>query len=225
MSPNSYQNHYKKIYSLQDEILKLAEETNFYLTGGTALSRFYLKHRYSDDLDLFINKPELFKENRDILLERIEEYYTVKPSSITDSFIRLDVKKNNLSLKVDLVHDVPYHLGGFNSFTEFPRVDNMVNILSNKICALTRQEVKDVVDIVCICENIAFAWKDIIEAAQKKEVLEELYIVDLLLSFPVEDIKTIKWTKKPDFTDFQEKAIRIARDIARKDTNSLCLLK
>jgi predicted nucleotidyltransferase component of viral defense system len=26
---------------------------NFYLTGGTALAEYYLKHRYSEDLDFF----------------------------------------------------------------------------------------------------------------------------------------------------------------------------
>ena len=35
-------------------------ETDFYLTGGTALSRVYLKHRYSDDLDFFINNSNKF---------------------------------------------------------------------------------------------------------------------------------------------------------------------
>jgi predicted nucleotidyltransferase component of viral defense system len=29
----------------------------FYLTGGTALSAYYLKHRYSEDLDFFSLKP------------------------------------------------------------------------------------------------------------------------------------------------------------------------
>ena len=29
---------------------------NFYLTGGTALAVFYLKHRYSEDLDFFSEK-------------------------------------------------------------------------------------------------------------------------------------------------------------------------
>ena len=45
-----YQN---KVYPLQDEILDLVKSAPvaFYLTGGTALSRFYLNHRYSDDLD------------------------------------------------------------------------------------------------------------------------------------------------------------------------------
>jgi predicted nucleotidyltransferase component of viral defense system len=30
-----------------------APSERFYLSGGTALSAYYLQHRYSDDLDLF----------------------------------------------------------------------------------------------------------------------------------------------------------------------------
>jgi len=46
-------------FSLQDRFLEhlfsgpLAED--FYLTGGTALARFYFQHRESLDLDLFTN--------------------------------------------------------------------------------------------------------------------------------------------------------------------------
>ncbi|MCD4795127.1 MAG: nucleotidyl transferase AbiEii/AbiGii toxin family protein [Bacteroidales bacterium] len=32
----------------------------FYLTGGTALVRFYLNHRYSEDLDFFVNKRKKY---------------------------------------------------------------------------------------------------------------------------------------------------------------------
>ena len=54
---------YSKLYAVQDEVLKLVQDENvdFYLTGGTALSRGYLNHRYSDDLDFFINKASDFK--------------------------------------------------------------------------------------------------------------------------------------------------------------------
>ena len=51
-----------KLYPFQDEILKIIEDLNldFYLTGGTALGRCYLNHRYSDDLDFFVNDFSLF---------------------------------------------------------------------------------------------------------------------------------------------------------------------
>ena len=34
--------------------------TQFYLTGGTAISRGYFNHRYSDDLDFFMNANNNF---------------------------------------------------------------------------------------------------------------------------------------------------------------------
>ncbi|MFQ5865173.1 MAG: nucleotidyl transferase AbiEii/AbiGii toxin family protein [bacterium] len=36
--------------SFLDEFFQQTQE--FYLTGGTALSAFYLQHRYSEDIDL-----------------------------------------------------------------------------------------------------------------------------------------------------------------------------
>ena len=52
MPVESYNN---RLYPLQDKVLALFAATPFYLTGGTALSRGYYQHRYSDDLDLFVN--------------------------------------------------------------------------------------------------------------------------------------------------------------------------
>lgn len=42
---------------------------DFYLTGGTALSVFYLQHRYSVDLDLFTQKDEGFKQVEHLVRE------------------------------------------------------------------------------------------------------------------------------------------------------------
>lgn len=46
----------KKLYPLQDEICTLIQNDNFYLSGGTCLSRFYYQHRYSDDLYYLMNE-------------------------------------------------------------------------------------------------------------------------------------------------------------------------
>lgn len=50
-------------YPLQDEVLKVVSriDTGFYLTGGTAASRGYLNHRFSDDLDFFTNDSPEFQ--------------------------------------------------------------------------------------------------------------------------------------------------------------------
>jgi hypothetical protein len=56
-------------YPFQDRVLEAFDQadTGFYLTGGTAASRGYLRHRFSDDLDFFVNDDNRFG----LWLERI----------------------------------------------------------------------------------------------------------------------------------------------------------
>ncbi len=56
------EDYFKRLYPLQDAVLDAfgKVETGFYLTGGTAASRGYLNHRFSDDLDLFVNDDSRF---------------------------------------------------------------------------------------------------------------------------------------------------------------------
>ena len=51
-----------QLYPLQDRILArvAAIGSGFYLSGGTAAARGYLHHRYSDDLDMFVNDDDRF---------------------------------------------------------------------------------------------------------------------------------------------------------------------
>lgn len=52
----------QRLYPLQDAVLSAiqAAGTPLYLTGGTALARGWTGHRYSDDLDLFVNDDPAF---------------------------------------------------------------------------------------------------------------------------------------------------------------------
>jgi len=60
---SSSKTNWTSLYKLQDEILHLLRDelSPFYLTGGTALSRYYLNHRYSEDLDFFCRDKEVFE--------------------------------------------------------------------------------------------------------------------------------------------------------------------
>lgn len=221
MFQKSSQEHYNQLYNLQDEVLRIAEKTSFYLTGGTALSRFYLNHRYSDDLDFFTNDSASYRKQADIFLKELKNSYEMRTAVITDSFAQVFVSSGGIDLKIDTVLDVPYRAETPAAFPEFSRVDSLKNILSNKICALSRQAAKDVADIVFICRRLDFAWDEIIGYAMKKEILEELYVMDLLRTFPVEELKTIKWISEPDFGIFEQNVKQIVKDIASKSVNSL----
>lgn len=54
---NLYKKDYIRLSRLQTKYLTWSAKLGlpFYLTGGTALWHFYLNHRYSEDLDFFVN--------------------------------------------------------------------------------------------------------------------------------------------------------------------------
>jgi hypothetical protein len=54
--------YFDEFYPLQDRVLQALRpvDTGFYLTGGTAASRGYLNHRFSDVLDFFVNDDARF---------------------------------------------------------------------------------------------------------------------------------------------------------------------
>jgi hypothetical protein len=61
---NLYKKDYSKLYLLQDRFFNwwIPSGLPFYLTGGTALGRFYLNHRYSEDMDFFVNADSDFQK-------------------------------------------------------------------------------------------------------------------------------------------------------------------
>jgi predicted nucleotidyltransferase component of viral defense system len=98
MHEQTYQN---RIYPFQDEILKLLERLNldFYLTGGTALSRCYLEHRYSDDLDFFVNDHHTFRDQCQKAISSFKNQWKCEITVTADSFVRLFIEEER-ALKI-----------------------------------------------------------------------------------------------------------------------------
>ena len=188
---------YTKLYAFQDELLEIvrAQNVDFYLTGGTALSRAYLNHRYSDDLDLFVNQTTDFKEqvNRVVTAVRGNDLNPIAGVT-SESFLRITVQKDQFSLKIDFVNDVKYHYGDFSSADFFHKIDSWRNILSNKLCAVSRSEPKDIADIFYIAKNFSFGWAEIFEEAKSKDLwVDPLAVSRIIRTFPLKSFDALKW--------------------------------
>ena len=117
----------EKLYPLQDIVLEIISscKTNFYLTGGTALSRHYLHHRYSDDLDLFVNNSASFKVDTEKIFNALKKQFEGLSVSISDDmYVRLFIIRGDTSLKVEFVNDVDFHTNGFESSHWFHKIDS-----------------------------------------------------------------------------------------------------
>src|SRR5262245_32927820 len=107
--------YFDRLYPLQDQVLALLRhiETGFYLTGGTAASRGYLNHRFSEDLDLFVNDDRRFGLWADRLVAALTSRadWTTEVTLREERFVRINLDGSGVLLKLELIDDVPAHVG------------------------------------------------------------------------------------------------------------------
>ena len=99
----------------------------FYLTGGTALSEFYLKHRLSKDLDFFCERTEVDPKIIEAFLQRVSPKLGVirlRRSQFLGLFSYRLVYKDRQELKVD-----------FNYYP-FPRIEKGTEYQSLEIASI-----------------------------------------------------------------------------------------
>jgi len=198
----------QELYPFQDQVLRIIHplKTGFYLTGGTAVSRGYLQHRYSDDLDFFVNDEEQFG----LWGERIIQALNARAEWKLDvglrqpRFIRLSLLKDNINLKLEFVNDVPAHVGEIKEHPLLGRLDSPENILANKLTAIIdRDEPKDLADIWGLCTKLRLSLEDAIRGAQGKAA--GIFAADLarvLLSASPADWAVIRWIQRPEVDIF-----------------------
>lgn len=107
----------ESLYPLQNRILNVISAScpSLYLTGGTALSRFYFSHRYSDDLELFANEESRFPEIVEKAIVEIQKIDGVRlriaETGIGAGYLRIEVTEGDACLKVDFVNDIAFRSG------------------------------------------------------------------------------------------------------------------
>lgn len=232
MYEKPYKQYYKDLYVIQDAVFEMVEAYDFYLTGGTALSRFYLNHRYSDDLDFFVHQKDTFLAVVREIIAKFKSGFNLETRVMTEDFAQVFIHTGEFyekyqeqfqaKLKIDFVNEreIP-HFGELKRFDRFSRVDNLRNMLSNKITAITRLEPKDIADIWFICKKLFFKWDEIIREADQKEAIEELMVFDLLKTFPPHMFQQIRWIDDIKYEDFEKDRQIMLQDLVSKSHNSL----
>ena len=200
--------YFDTLYPLQDQILHRIQqvETNFYLTGGTAASRGYLNHRFSDDLDLFVSDDPSFG----LWAERVIQTLTqIQAGAVTvglreERFARLTFTQQGVALKIEMINDVPTHVGVIHNHPILGRLDSAENILANKITALIdREEPKDLADIWGFCCQMNLSLAEAITGAQSKAAgVFPADLARLLCSATRADWEAVRWIHAPPVDKF-----------------------
>ena len=168
--------------SLQKEILNclrdLPDVEEFYLTGGTALSAFYLFHRKSNDLDLFTATEELILPFS-LTIERTlgGKGLELKRARGFHSFVELLVNSPIESTVVHIALDSPFRFEQPRDSLEFPglKIDSLIDIATNKLLTLYgRATLRDFVDLYFLAKE-KFTKAELIEKAAVKDPGLDIY--------------------------------------------------
>ena len=195
---------YKEFYKLQDKVLHIVfdVEKEFYLTGGTCLSRFYQEKRYSDDLDFFANDSSRFSFAVKNIKLAFQKDFELDLQVESKNFVRFRI--NNL-LQIDFVNDNAPRFKDVIVTGSGIIIDNIENILSNKLTAVIgRDNPKDIFDIYLICKFYSLSWPEILNSAHQKAEFRDEELIVRLKSFPsklLETVNCIDWSFLDHFED------------------------
>jgi len=211
--------YFEKLYPLQDRVLVVLRrlETGFYLTGGTATSRLYLAHRFSDDLDFFVNDQPHFMLWADRFVQALVQQpdWSCQVVNRDDRFMRLFLIVEDVSLKIEMINDVPAHVGEIQDHPVLGRVDSAENILANKVTAiLGRDEAKDLADIWGFCCQKGLSLSIALDDAQSKAA--GVFAPDLaraLIRVTVADWEVIRWITPPLAEQFVHDLHKLAESL------------
>ncbi len=184
------------LYPLQDMVISVFRESPFYLTGGTALSRGYYNHRYSDDLDFFVNDYPEFRRISETQVAKLQKLFgDVEIDYKDEHFYRIFV--GNERLKIELINDVPSHIGQMVNHPVLGIIDSKENILANKITAIVDRTLpKDIVDIFVLLNDGLSIKKALTDAGSKAAGISPLLVAKILAEFDYTIIDAeIKWIK------------------------------
>ncbi|MGB2911210.1 MAG: nucleotidyl transferase AbiEii/AbiGii toxin family protein [Anaerolineales bacterium] len=188
----------------------------FYLTGGTALSAFYLHHRYSEVLDFFTADPLAVTRVAPVLQDiaqglNAQVSFTRSLGSFLECFFEGDSGER---FKMDFAQDSPYRLQPTKLDTEYDvYVDNVTDIACNKLSALfDRAEPKDFVDVFFVCQEL-MPFTELEELVHQKHV----GIDDYWLAVAIQRVSQVgilpRMIKPLDLDELKAFFLSLAREI------------
>lgn len=205
------------LYPFQDKVIRILNQVDagFYLTGGTATSRGYLDHRFSDDLDYFVNDDARFGLWADRIIFTLSQEFQCDVLTREERFARFNLQQDNVVLKIEMVNDVPSRVGEVSHHPLLGRIDSPENILANKVTAvLDREAPKDFADIWGLCTKQKLSLLPAITGAQGKAI--GVFPADLarvLCSVTKEDWEVVRWKNAPAVDLFISQLYKLGEDL------------
>ncbi len=142
---------------------------NFYLTGGTALSEYYLRHRLSEDLDFF-SEEEIDKIWLNILAKKIKRIIGFDRLDIQESFNRNMVyfSSRSAQIKTEFTY-YPFTQIETPMVRDGIKTDSLTDIAVNKFFTVYQKPTaRHFIDLYLVLIRKNYSWKELEKLARIK---------------------------------------------------------
>ncbi len=133
----------------------LGDQQHFFLTGGTALTEFYLAHRISFDLDFFTSEAALIVPFSHQVVALADQHpFHIEVVRRFATYVEFLVTREEEVLKVDLALDSPFRFAAPMESEYGIRVNPFEDLRVDKLLAYYgRAEPRDAVDLYFILQR------------------------------------------------------------------------
>ena len=142
---------------------------NFYLTGGTALAEFYLKHRFSEDLDFF-SEQEFDTETISVFFQKNKIALKIKLVDFEQSYNRnlFFLHIDNEIIKTEFTYFPFPRIEKLKKFKNIS-IDSAHDIAVNKIFTIYQKErARDYIDLYFLIKKYKWSVEELIKKAKIK---------------------------------------------------------
>jgi predicted nucleotidyltransferase component of viral defense system len=222
----------QSLYPLQDKVFEIASlyGDKLYLTGGTALARFYFHHRLSDDLDFFVLPDDLPQLVNDLSARFQNQGMFVEIEKLEVYFARIYLATERVRLKIEFAREFNL-LGALVRTAHKILVNNLDDLGANKITAFEdRAQIKDIIDLYYITRKIPFeqlfiladhkrvpvAYENLLAINTTGIVGQALLTVDLVEHDLIDFVNDLKLKTEAEIKKKEQEASEHIQDIVIK---------
>lgn len=225
----------QQIYPLHDRVLQCIRGQNlpFYLTGSSALHRFILSGRYTNDLEYCLGSDPLFADYAEQAAKAIMAEFADSSvhvhcthASETTQIIRVQVSTEHhfdISFRSGSVFHVDGAMaGGFFFRPACGKLDYWLNILADIVARETCRGIDDVADLWWMAINYSWHWPEVQTFALRKNHDCRLSVTAANLSeASITSLAEIPWIIDKDPAIIQAQLGTMADDMIHGLHNSL----
>jgi hypothetical protein len=223
-------NFLQVLYPFQDKVLRIIEQlpVSFYLTGNTALCRGYLNHRYAQELNFCLNADINYEHQMSLIIDAFKfRNFNPELNFETQYLKKIIIRESDNYLQIEFLNDIQFRVGKSSINSLYKSIDNIDNILSNKVLLVENLDISDVVDIFYISLNHKFNWADVFRNAEQKNIwIDNKVVSESLENFQIDTLDEIYWIDTPpDKSTFSNYLKIICKDISELNSNSIYQIK